>query len=311
MDERRDVARPVPQRRQMDRKDVQSESTDPREMCPLATARLRSLLVAATIRTSCRDGSTAADALDFLRLDGAEQFRLRVCTQIPDLIEEQCAGVRELESADSPRDGARERSALVAEHLALDEVARDRGAIDAHEWAIAARTGLVHGGRHQLLARSGLTADEHARIRWRDAGDQLRDLSHRSAGANQRTGEPKLRAQGTCVLPGLAELERRRQCQQHGLGRQRLLEEVERAELGGTDGVTQSGAPTHHDHRKLGVPLSQAGQSRQSIERTRHHEIEQDDVRRGFGGRGDCGFAIGHAARLVSLGRQAALPAFA
>ena len=57
----------------------------------------------------------------------------------PDLVEQQRAGVRELEPPDAPVRRAGERAALVAEHLALHEIARDRGAVDAHERPVAPR----------------------------------------------------------------------------------------------------------------------------------------------------------------------------
>src|SRR5581483_3745659 len=78
-------------------------------------------------------GRRAAHAVDLVLLEDAEQLRLEPELHLADLVEEDRAAVRELELADLPADRARERAALVAEELALEEVARQRGAVDGDE----------------------------------------------------------------------------------------------------------------------------------------------------------------------------------
>ena len=58
-------------------------------------------------------------------------------------------------------DGAGERPLHVAEHLALDQLGRHRGAVQLHERPLAARRERVDRAGDQLLARAPLAGDEH------------------------------------------------------------------------------------------------------------------------------------------------------
>src|SRR6185437_12512171 len=103
-----------------------------------------------------------ADSLDLLCLDRAQQLGLRLWTEITDFIQKQRAAVGELEPADAAVGRASERAALVAEHLALHQIARDGRAVHAHERAFAPRTAGVDRRRHELLTRARFAGDEHA-----------------------------------------------------------------------------------------------------------------------------------------------------
>ena len=69
-----------------------------------------------------------------------------------------------------------ERALLVPEELALDEVRRDRGRVEAHERLGAPRAAGVDGARDQLLARARLSEDQDARIRRGDLVDLAKDV---------------------------------------------------------------------------------------------------------------------------------------
>src|SRR5262249_5141577 len=109
-----------------------------------------------------------ADALEHLLLEDAQQLGLQLERQVADLVEEERAAVRELETPDALGDGARERAALVPEELALQQAGGNGGAVDRDEGALAALSRVVDGPRDQLLAGSGLAQDEHRRAGRRD-----------------------------------------------------------------------------------------------------------------------------------------------
>ena len=69
-----------------------------------------------------------ADAIELALREHAQQPRLQRRRDVADLVEEQRAAVRLLEAPLAPRLRARERAALVAEELRLEEVRRDRRA---------------------------------------------------------------------------------------------------------------------------------------------------------------------------------------
>src|SRR5205807_1374593 len=71
---------------------------------------------------------------------------------------------------------ARERAALVAEHLGLEQLGGDRAAVDRDEGAIGARARGVDGARDQLLAGAALAHDEDGGVGHRHLPDQQPDL---------------------------------------------------------------------------------------------------------------------------------------
>ena len=87
-----------------------------------------------------RERLGAADALERALLEHAQQLGLRLGRHVADLVEEDRAAVRGLEAADAARVGAGERALLVAEELALEELA-----------AIAAQLTATNGPRCRAL----------------------------------------------------------------------------------------------------------------------------------------------------------------
>ena len=132
------VAEPLAQRRHLDRKHVQPEV----EVFAERARRHRILEPAVGGRERPDVDMLAplgADALDLAALEHPQQLGLGLELQVADLVEEQRAAVGQLEAPDAPIGGAGERAALVAEHLALDQVARNRGAVDRDERPARAR----------------------------------------------------------------------------------------------------------------------------------------------------------------------------
>lgn len=91
---------------------------------------------------------------DRLVLQRAQQTGLRGGLHLPDLVEEDGAALRGPEQAGLVSVGAGERTAHVAEQLRLDEVGRDRGAVDRDEGTAGTLAASVDGPRHELLARA-------------------------------------------------------------------------------------------------------------------------------------------------------------
>src|SRR5207245_2147745 len=121
----------------------------------------------------------AADALEFLLLEDAQELRLELERDVANLVEEERAFIGELEAADFLGDGAREGAAFVAEQLRFKQPRRNGGAIDLHESALAAGAQAVDGASDELLARAGLAEDEHGGA---GGGDKL----HLREGALER-----------------------------------------------------------------------------------------------------------------------------
>src|SRR5690606_30015487 len=93
-------------------------------------------------------------------LEDAEQLRLHVERQLPDLVEEHRAPSGELESALSRVDGARIRPPLVPEELALDQVVADGATVHDEELVLAVQALVVNGAREHVLASAGFAFDQ-------------------------------------------------------------------------------------------------------------------------------------------------------
>src|SRR5271154_5808298 len=98
--------------------------------------------------------TVAAEPLEFLLLQDAQQFRLKFQRYVADLVKKQSAFVGELEP-----------SCFLAEQLTLEESQRDCGTIQFHESLLAATAQLMDRTRNEFLARSRLSQDQHAGIR--------------------------------------------------------------------------------------------------------------------------------------------------
>src|SRR5581483_12268950 len=98
-----------------------------------------------------RNRPAAADAVDLALLQDPEELRLQRRLHLADLVEEDRAVLGQLELAELPRDGARECAPLVPEELALEQLARQRRAVDRDEGLRAPRPALVEVAREQLL----------------------------------------------------------------------------------------------------------------------------------------------------------------
>src|SRR2546425_16000 len=101
------------------------------------------------------------DPVEALVLEDSEQLALVLGPQLADLVEEDRSPVRLFEEPLSVADGAGEAAPDVTEHLALEQLSRDRGHVDRHEGALGARTEAVGGPREELLAGPWLAGHEN------------------------------------------------------------------------------------------------------------------------------------------------------
>src|SRR5687768_3743089 len=302
-DELRDVIGPLTERRDVHRDDVEAKE----EILAEAAVGDRALEIVIGRGEDAhvhRNGLASTDALDLLRLDRAQQLRLRLRAKVTNLIEEQRSLMGELEAPDAPVGRSREGPSFMSEHLAFDEVAGNGRGVHAHERLVLASAAPVNRGCHQLLARSRLTDDEYARIGRRHALNQLANLTHAGAVTHHAAGNAQILAQRPRLTTHAPELERGAQREQHTLGSEWLLEEVERAELGGAHGVAQSSASAHHDDRHVWHLLAKPRERSHSIDLAGHHEIEEDRVRLIVDGAGRPARAVRGLADRKPLGRQ-------
>ncbi len=134
----------------------------------------------------------------------AEDRRLRRGAELAHLVEEESSFVRDAEEPRLVGGGAGERAFADAEELCLDQVRRERAAVDRDEGPLPAGQ-IVHRARHDLFPGPRLTEDEHGQRRGRDAEEGVVTRAQRGHERRERGFEP-----------GGVDVERRVLRQPHG-----------------------------------------------------------------------------------------------
>src|SRR6185436_3593982 len=117
-----------------------------------------------------------ADPAKLARFEHAEELGLDVDGKLAHFVEKERAPLGVLERASPRGNGARERAALVAEELALDERVADGAAVDDVERLFRSLAREVDGAREHVLARARLALEQHGSVGRRDA---LEHAEHR------------------------------------------------------------------------------------------------------------------------------------
>ena len=133
------------------------------------------------------DGRVAADSLERVALEHAEQFRLRPKVHLPNLIEKDRAAIRRLEFADHLLGGTGERPFLMPEQLTLKQRLGEGGTIQADKRAASAGTGKMDRPRDQFFANTALPADQHGGLCRGNPRDLGLDLLNQLTAADQLT----------------------------------------------------------------------------------------------------------------------------
>ena len=155
---------------------------------------------------------------------------------------------------------ARERAARVAEQLVLEERVGERGAVERDERLLGARTARVQRARDELLPRAGLAGDQHRARRGGRAADQILDLAHRLAVADERVHRAAgadLPLQEIDLAREPAAIGRRTDAHQQLVAEERLLHEVHGAELHRLDRRVDGPEAGHHDEGGVDAELAQ------------------------------------------------------
>ena len=287
-----DIAASFPQRRHRDWKHIQ------------AVVKIRAEAARSHLRLQVAIGggdhahvgmqrARAADAIELTRLQHAQQLRLRLERKFAHLVQEKRTAIGELEASAALLGRAGEGALLVAEELALHQLARQRRTIHRHQRALAAPAGFMNGAGDQFLAGAGFPLNEHSAIRRRD----LRDLLAQP---------PRGRRVAHHVVPHLVDqaLDRgarlamrldfapqgdvRADAGEQLLGLEGLGDVIDRAELERAhllEGIGERGEKDHRDVARR-LRLLQALADRVAVH-ARHHHVEQDEIRPRFRGDDD------------------------
>jgi hypothetical protein len=124
-----EILSPLPERRHADREDAQPVV----EVRPERSSSHGSRQVTVGRREHAYvdlQGFVRPDPLELSLVEKAQQLRLQLERQVADLVQEDRAAVSRLEPAGPAVERTRERAPLVTEQLGLDELRRQRRAVD-------------------------------------------------------------------------------------------------------------------------------------------------------------------------------------
>jgi hypothetical protein len=223
----------------------------------------------------------AANRAVLALLQDTQQLRLQVRRHLADLVEEQRPAFGHLEEAHLVRGGAGERALAVAEQLALDELGRDRRAVDLDERPPHAVRVVVNRVGNELFAGPVLALNQDVGVAGGHALDELEEVLHLLALAHdvaEAVAPAHLLLQPQVLRPLARELDGLvKDVDKPGLVH-RLLEEVERPRLPRLDGPGHATLGAHHDDLRGLVGLLEAAQQGYPI-RVRQLEIGENDIR--------------------------------
>ena len=119
-----------------------------------------------------------------------EKLRLERSGSLVDLVQEDgaVAGCREVPDAIAVR--SRERPLLVTEQLGLEQVLRDRAAVDRGERLVHPRPGVVNDPRDGALARARLAFEHDRLIDVSEVPGQFEDVEHCGGGGDEGVPAP-------------------------------------------------------------------------------------------------------------------------
>jgi hypothetical protein len=222
----------------------------------------------------------AADRPHLAVLEHAQQLHLQRRRELGDLVEEQRAAVRLADQALGRVRGTGERPLHVAEQLRLEQLARDRAAVDRDERPLRAAAGAVDAARHQLLAGAALARDEHVRVRRRHLAHQVvhaLDAGRLADDPAVGVGLAQAALEQRVLAPDASLAERARHRVQEVVVVERLDDVVDRAVAQRLDGALDRRVARHQDDRDLAVDLAQPA-DRVEPRRIRQLEIGDDQI---------------------------------
>ena len=216
----------------------------------------------------------SAEAPDRAFLQHAQQLGLNARRDLGDLVEEQRAGVRQLEAARAPIDRAGERAALVAEDFVLEQRFRNRRAVDRDERMLASPAELMDRLGDELLAGAGLSIHEHRRGRRRGLLDDAIDRAQGRRVADHLAETAvvlQLAAQARDVAQRVLALGDVRQQRTEPLRIDRLRQVVVRAFLHRRHGGVDAALGGNQHEREVGKLLLDAAKQLEAVHPRHHH----------------------------------------
>src|SRR5258708_30762393 len=128
--------------------------------------------------------SGAAEALKYMLLEYAEQFRLQFQGDVSDFIQEQTSMGSQFESADALRDGTCESATLVPEEFTFEQADREGSAVYFYKRLVTPAAHLMYSSGNKLFSGAALAKNERGRIGGPHSVDLVQHLQYSGALTN-------------------------------------------------------------------------------------------------------------------------------
>ncbi len=248
---------------------------------PSAVRCPRSALVAAMMRQRDWRGALPAHRIELPLLHHPEELGLEHQARVPDLVQEERPFPGDLETPLPVGCGAGEGPPHVPEELGLQECLGNGRAIHRDERLVRRGRVFVDGAGDELLARSGLAADQDRRSRAGHGPDELVDVPHPPVVADddprpapgRRARPPRVDGSSLHGLVPQAPLHDRVELVQV----QRLHEVVVGAALHRVDGRLHVVVRGHQDHVDVGTAAPDLVQHLEPGD-AGHADVGQDEL---------------------------------
>ncbi len=245
--QRQDVARPLAQRRQGQREDIQAieqvfAETPRRDFFTQVSVRRRQ-----HAHVELNHVATA-EAFDLTFLQHAQQLGLQRQAHLGDLVEQQRTALCLFELAGTGTYRTGEGAFLVAEQYRLEHVVRDRCAVDRNKGAVCTVRARMDIARQDFFAGTRLTADHHRRVARGDPVGQFDQLAGAQIlGHHLAVLDLMMRQIALDLLQQVIDLER-------------LGEVIDRTEFHRLDGLFDGAIGGHDQHRQILKARAQVAQ---------------------------------------------------
>ena len=128
-----------------------------------------------------RNSSRSAHAFELPFLQHPQQLRLQFRREFADLVQKQRSALRHFDFPLFLRRSSRERTFFMSKQFALQQIFRNRRAINRHKGIFRAAAVVVNCSRHQLFSGPALTLDQHRGIRCRHPSHEFEYFLHPGA----------------------------------------------------------------------------------------------------------------------------------
>ncbi|MGB7296048.1 MAG: hypothetical protein WBC70_10705 [Candidatus Aminicenantales bacterium] len=275
-DEKGDILFFIPERRRIDRNDVEAEEEIVTEL-PFADLFFQVLVGGGDNPDVDLADLARPNPLDLPFFEDPQHLRLGFEAHVSDFVQEDGPAVGQLELAHLALGGPGERALFVAEKLAFDQFLRDGRAVDLDKRFFGSHAVAVNGPGDELLPGAAFPVDENRGVSRGCLEEVLPELLHQGVLADELIALLGPSPQVLTFPPQGVLVEGVSDGEEDPVPVEGLFQEFEGTEFGGFHGRLNGPLPRDHDHFGAIGALFDLGQDIQTIP-SRHFDVKKNEL---------------------------------